>query len=153
MSHIGGVGHYYERLDINLESERMPAEAKKKLKYRLEEGRIAENHQACYDRATAALQQFPRDPDLYLFRATASACLKDPQKALEDLNHAIELRPSKETLGNIYAMMGTCYGLLGDDNTAADFHEKAARLGNNYSFGILTTIGKWIDPNTPSEKK
>jgi len=86
-------------------------------------------YEAQLSEADKAIRLNPNDADAYLKRGLAYALLNQLQRAIEDYNEAIRLKPNAET----YFNRGFFYELLGQPQLAIKDYNEAIRLKPDYA--------------------
>lgn len=81
-----------------------------------------------------AIEIAPREPALYIDRATSRLTREDHWKAVDDLSVALELDPT-----NVHALLflASAYRYLDALELAVDYAERAVELDPNYAAGFL----------------
>ena len=86
------------------------------------------NYTQALDKCNEAIKKYPKEPDLYYWKATIQSSTNQKREALENFNKAISLNPKE---GIYYVVRGICKMDLNDYKGAeADFN-KAIELSPN----------------------
>jgi len=80
--------------------------------------------EAQLSKANKAIHLNPNDADAYLKRGSAYTILHQPQRAIEDYNEAIRLKPDAET----YSSRGFFYSIIGQYKLAIEDYNEVIRL-------------------------
>ena len=99
------------------------------------------NYPAAISYVDEHLNRFPSNPKLFYDRAFCLINLKNGKEAIADLDCALALSPNSEMLKKIYSLKGVCHQSLEEIPEAVACYKEAASRGDNYSLGILATVG------------
>jgi tetratricopeptide (TPR) repeat protein len=83
----------------------------------------------------------PNNPKFLFVRAFCLLNLKKSAEAIRDLDAALALSPNNGMLKIIYRLKGICHQNLEEIPQAVACYKEAASRGDNYSYGILATVG------------